>query len=173
MDKLLFLTNELINPNLYKQMHIPLSLISYGITKGKMYTHHGDRHKTFITLPVNKVWGNDVIYGALFLCKDFDFYSRILDAYHVCSMTTMYRNHKLDLHHRGVVNVSPIHFDTLDDLARLRYREGNIINAETYLGNTQHPKISQRFKNPSYRLLSGIHGEGFKQLFWEVENEGN
>lgn len=159
-----------MNPDMYKEMHLPLEFISFGIIEAKMYTHHG-RNKTFIVKPTTRRWGNSVCYGALFLCDDYDFYSRILDAYNICSMSTLFRNHKNDLHHRIEDFITPIHFDSLEEFVSLRYKESEPILAQIYVGNTKHPKIINRIKyrhQVSYRINSGIDGKNFKRLFWEV-----
>lgn len=169
MDKLIFLTNELQNPHIIKQMRIPLEFVRFGISEGRMYKHYNNK-STFI-LPVNalKKWGNSVVYGGIFICKDFDYYCNILDAYHICSLSTLFRNHSCDLHHRVEVPVRPIHFSTLSELAHLKYKEGEPITLTTYLGNLKHPKIKQRLNNSkSYRVIDGMDKEHFKQLFWEV-----
>ena len=168
MNNLLFLTNELINPDLQREMKLPLTFIQFGIAEGKMYKHFGNR-STFICKDSNKRWGNNVVYGGIFLCNDFDFYSRILDAYHLCSMSTMLRNHNQDLHHRVEIDVTPIYFKTLDELARIKYKEGKGILALTYKGNTKHPKIIKRLINErSFRVIDGIDEQNYKKLFWEV-----
>lgn len=168
MGQLLFLTNELQNPAYQKEMRLPLEFIAFGITEGRMYKHFRNQSNFVIPVDALKRWGNDVVYGGLFLCKDFDFYSRILDAYHVCSVSTLMKNHDMDIHHRIEVNVTPIFFDTIEELATLKYREGESIKAQTYMGNLKHPKISQRLdKTVSYRIIDGIDAENFKKL-WEV-----
>lgn len=134
-----------------------------------MYRHYGKRSNFVVPNDTLKHWGNDVVYGALFICKDFDFYNRIFDAYHVCSLSTLARNHINDIHHRVEVDVKPIYFDSINELASLQYREGEPIKATTYMGNTNHNKISQRLnKTVSYRIIDGIDAKNFKQLFWEV-----
>lgn len=171
MDKLIFLSNELQNPLIQKEMHLPLEFITFGITEGRMYKHFRNESNFIIPVDALKRWGNEVIYGGLFLCKDFDFYARILDAYHVCSMSTLLRNHDLDIHHRVEVDVRPIYFKTLDELKRLKYREGESVQATTYMGNLKHHKISRRLdKTVSYRIIDGIDKDNYKKL-WEVENE--
>lgn len=169
MSQLIFLHNELLNPKLQKELHIPLEFIIFGITEGRMYRHYNSQNNFIIPANTLQKWGNDVIYGGLFICKDFNFYSRLLDAYHVNSKSTMSHNHIKDLHHRIEASVTVIHFSTLDELAHLKYKEGETITAQTYHGNINHPKIKQRLnKKTSYRVISGIDKENFKQLFWEV-----
>ena len=174
MNKLIFLTNELLSPTLRMKMNLPISFINFGIIEGKMYSHQG-KHGTFCLLPgITKRWGNNVVYGAIFLLQDFDFYSRILDAYHICSMSTLLKNHQYDIHHRVEVKVIPIFFDTLDEFARIKYKEsGDAIQVQTYIGNKNHPKIKQRIrqvKANSYRIIDGVDKKHFKELFGEVTN---
>lgn len=169
MDKLIFLSNELQNPHQQREMHLPLEFITFGITEGRMYKHFRNQSNFIVPNDTLRHWGNEVIYGGLFLCKDFDFYAALFDAYHVCSLSRLSRNHNLDIHHRIEVDVKPIYFKTLDDLSRLKYKEGESVKAQTYMGNIKHNKISQRLnKTVSYRITSGIDAENFKQLFWEV-----
>lgn len=171
MNSLIFLTNELLNPKLRHDLKLPLEFISYGIMEGRMYRHYGGKSNFVVPNDTLKHWGNNVVYGALFICKDFDFYNRVLDAYHICSLSTLLRNHNNDIHHRVEQYVTPIFFETLNELALLKYREGKPIKAITYMGNIKHNKISQRLnKTVSYRIKDGIDAENFKQLFWEVKH---
>ena len=153
-------------------MHLPLEFISFGITEGKMFTHWRKKD-TFVAEhneELVKPHGNNVVYGGLFFCPDIQFYLPILDAYHVCSMSTLGKNHIKDYHHRKEKNIIPIYFNSLDELSRLKYREGKPIIAHTYVGNTHHPKIIPRINKYeiSYRLVDGMEKENFKALFREV-----
>lgn len=167
MIPLIFLSNRLLNPSLYKdEMHLPLEFITYGFIEGKMYKHY--RYKdTFITINNKVLWGNRVVYGALFFCPDVNFYLQILDAYHSCSLSTLKKNHIKDLHHRHVLNITTIYFDTLEELSKLQYREGEKILAHTYIGNTNHPKIKIRLhdRSNSFRIIDGINANDFKKLY--------
>jgi hypothetical protein len=85
-------------------------------------------------------------------------------------MSTLQGNQRWDIHHRIKVNVNPIHFNTLDELASLKYKEGEPIEVETYIGNVNHPKINQRINNShSLRVIDGVNPH-FKSLFMEVNN---
>lgn len=169
MNKLIFLTDNLLSPTNQANMRLPLSFITFGIIKAKMYSYFRNKD-TFITENVTRKWGNSVVYGALFVCQDFDFYSRILDSYYMCSMSTLLRNHQNDIFHRVNVDVVPITFDRFDDLQRLKYKEGESISSLTYVANQNHPKINKRIKDMknTYRIVDGINKENFYQLFWEV-----
>ena len=175
MSNLIFLTNQLQNPNFQKQMHLPLHFICFGIVEGKMYKYFNNKNNfiiatDYINQPIKR-WGNSVVYGGVFLCEDINFYIRILDAYHLCSLSTLLKNHDKDIFHRIKTQITPIHFKTLDELSRLKYTENNEkIEAQMYVANTNHPKINKRIndKKNSYRIIDGIDTKNFKQLFWEV-----
>ena len=174
MSSLIFLHNELMNPFIYNDtMHLPLDFISYGITDGYMYRHFNN--KSVFILPNNlyKERGNSKIYGAIFAVRDIDFYISLLDAYHACYKNKIQRNHIYDIHHRDTIEVVPIHFKSLSDLSRLKYREGTTtFNAEAYFGNPNHPKIKQRIGiRNSHRVVDGIDKNNFKELYRRVKNE--
>ena len=169
-NSLIFLYSELLSPEVYNSLRLPLEFISFGIVDAKMYRHFNNDSVFILPEDDTKAWGNTKVYGALFVCRDFDFYINILDAYHACSMDKLRRNHIRDIHHRSVVDVSPIYFDTLDELSRLKYREGISIGATTYYGNINHPKIKQRFgTTKSYRIVDGIYPKYYKELFRRVK----
>lgn len=157
-------------------LKLPLQFVCYGITPAKMFYHFRNTD-TFIVADDNiptRSWGNSVVYGGLFLCNDFDFYSRVLDGYHLCSMSLLGRNHQRDLHHRHIINVTPIYFDTLEQLARLQYTEGQPIMAQGYFGNPQHPNILRRIiirYKMSRRIEEGIDAPNFKELFRRNMND--
>lgn len=167
MNNLLFMYNELLDPNIYNKMKLPFEFISYGIIDGKMYRHLGNESVFILPYNYQKIWGNTKIYGGLFFCRDIDFYISILDAYHICFKDKLKRNHVNDMYHRHIVNVTPIFFNDLDELARLKYREGtSTIKANVYFGNPKHPKIKSRInKTQSYRIIDGIDAKHFKNLF--------
>lgn len=168
-NNLLFIYNELLDSDVSNDLKLPLEFICFATIDGKMYRHFRNDSVFILPLGDTKLWGNSKIYGALFLCKDIEFYISLLDAYHVCSKDKLRRNHIKDIHHREVVTATPIFFNDLDELSRLKYREGNVINATTYFGNINHPKIIQRFgTTKSYRIVDGINTTDFKKLYRSV-----
>jgi len=151
-------------------LNLPLEFISYGFVEAKLYKHFMN-NGTFI-LSYGKQWGNSVVYGAIFSLSDADFYIRLLDSYHQCSMSVLGRNHSRDVHHRISNTATPINFATIDDLERLKYRERSDIDVQFYTGNINHPKINQRLnKTVSYRILNGVDRH-FTKLFQEETNYG-
>lgn len=169
---LIFIANELLEPELLRQMNLPLEFISFAITDGKFYPHFKNNGWFYIPLGRDTNWGNSKVYGAIYLVRDYFFYIGILDAYHACSKSNLTYNHIRDIHHRVDTLVTPITFNSLSELSSLKYKEKTDLTVVSYIGNIKHPKINRRFStSENYRKVNGIYEEGFKNLFREVVNE--
>lgn len=152
---MLFLANKLIEPAYRNELKLPLEFVCFAIQKGKMYTHKKD------TFTVNWLWGdgNDVVYGAIYVLRDDFFHIRTVDAMHNCTLSALGYNHRLDLQHRVAIKVTPIAFNSIDELTTLRYRELEQIEVEMYIGNRHHPTILNRInrtQKSNYRVKNGI-----------------
>lgn len=143
-----------------------MHFVCFAHTEGKMYTYSKMKGKTFV-IKNTKKWGNSVVYGAVFLCERYYLYQEMLDAFHRCSMSNLGKNHHLDMTHRLDIEVTPITFATLDDMARLLYKEKDPITVQAYLANTKHPKINQRIydKWHNYRVIDGLDARYFKEMY--------
>ena len=172
MDKLIFLSSKILTSSTHKKLKIPLVFVSFAFIEGKLYKY---KKAPYLNMPLgyNKNRDNRVIYGALYFCKDFDFYSNQLDAFHSCSASKLGVNHPYDLCHRVEMPVTPIKFDTIDQFTRLMYQEKPEIMAEVYIGNTKHPKIKKYTSTKFYhaKIKSGVDREQFIKLFMEVSKE--
>lgn len=169
MDKLIFLATSILSKKKQLELRLPLVFINYALIEGKLYKYKSFPHLN-VPLGYNKNRDNRVIYGALYLCKDFDFYSKQLDAFFSCSLSALGSNHRFDLSHRVESDVTLIEFETLDQLSRLMYEEKATIKAEIYTCNTNHPKIKRYISDTRNRtrVKSGVDVIAFKQLFMEV-----
>ena len=168
MRDLIFISNKFINPTICQEFSLPLEFIRFAQIKGKMY-YHVRNQDTFVVQDFNRKYGNNVIYGAVFLLNNFEFYIRQLDAYFACSLSSLGVNHKLDTHHRLAVETTPISFSTVDQFERLLYSEDEPITCHAYLGNLNHPKIETRVKQEktSHRIPHGIYIKHFNKLIRE------
>lgn len=179
MDKLIFLADRLQDPDHMKSLRLPAHFVEPAILKNaKMYKSHSHTNyeKVFVLrdLPEDSR-GNKVVYGSIFLCNYWEVYRNVLDAYYRCSMATLNRNHIKDFHHREEINVTPIKFNTLDDLVRLNYLEKQDVAVTAYLANPDHPRVIKKLKhrgNSNQRMKSNIH-LGFKKQYegWKKNEE--
>ena len=171
MSKLLFLYDTFINPDMIRNLKLPMHFITFAYTEGKLYTHFRKDGTFLLPHGTTKAWGNRNVYGSIFQLDDFEFYIRVIDAYQRCSLSSLSRNHNNDIMHRLRVPCVPISFNTLDDLGRLRYSEREEHECYTYFGNPKHRKIRQRLvRNPSYRLIDGVDKANFIKLYEEVRS---
>jgi hypothetical protein len=150
----------------HKELNIPLEFVTFAHIEGKLYKHF--RNNGSFVLPNVKRKGS-VVYGAIFLLRDFDFYIRLLDAYYMCSYSTLHTNHRRDIHHREIVQATPIAFSDLDSFSRLLYKEKENVATNVYYGNRTHPKINQRLNlDARYRIIDGVSAKQFTEIYREV-----
>lgn len=169
---LIFLTNHLMSQSKLKDLRIPATFVCFGYVEGMLFKHYQHNQSSFLLLESGFNWGNSVVYGALYHINDYNYYIRQLDGYMRCSLSSISSNHKLDLHHRCSTEMTPIQFDTLDELDMLLYTETDEkFNVDVYVANLQHPDIKSKFGKRSYRytnrLTNGIDAKSFIDLFDE------
>ncbi len=166
-NQLIFLSNKLMSPHVQRTLRLPIHFVSFAHMPGQLYTVYGN---TDMFNYVSRRSQRKVVYGAIFLLENYDFHIRTLDSYGLCSLSALGRNHSLDTLHRIDVEVTPIKFNTLDELARLLYKEMKPIQTQTYVGNLTNPKINLRTKRHTYHVHSNIDKQSFKQLYREVSH---
>lgn len=152
----IFIYDKMLNPQVNKSIGIPLQFVCFAKIEAKMFRHYHS-NDVFALQHKSRTYMNKYVYGALFELSDADFYVRNLDAYYTCSLSMLRRNHKLDLHHRVMQKVTPIHFNSIFDFTRLKYTQSESIEAFVYFGNILHKRIKNRLnKTHSYRINDGV-----------------
>ena len=73
------------------------------------------------------------MFGGIFLLDYYNVTIRTLDGLYGCSKSRLNKNNNNDLMHRIKVPVTLITFDSLEDLAVMKYKERKVILADTYL----------------------------------------
>ena len=164
MNSLVMITNNLQSPKKRNRHLIPAEPLGIAMMEARMYEYRGD---SFIATPSNKPWGNSVVYGTLYHIKDFEHWSRALDAYHDCSLSLIGRPHELDLQHRVECDIVLINPRNKESLLSLDYTELTTTKAFVYIANLAHPKIKQRvdYSKHRYRIQSGLRTALLEQ--WE------
>ena len=178
MKKIIFLYDKFINPKFINKRKLPLTFISFGFIKGKLYSSSTAmrRYSVFATDEGKRKYGNNKVYGALFVLDRAEHFLRILEGLYACSYLRLNKNHKLDIMHRKVVQFTPIIFPSLDDLSKGKYTELKEVKCIAFYGNILHPHIAHRISNPSnncFKINSGVDAENFKELYMEVNNESS
>ena len=171
MPILLFLSNELCDPHVQRKLRVPLTFISFAIMPMHMYRGL-HKHTSSFLVPHSRRQTQDVVYGALFVLADADYHIRTLDGYHLCSMSTLRRNHTLDHQHRTTHHATPIGFRSVDELARLLYTERDPVEVHVYVGNPDHPTIAQCLQPRKRRFIThGVDKHPLTHLLREVLHE--
>lgn len=157
MSKLVFLYNNLLDKEVRDKLSIPIEFVCFGYIKARLY-HFKENYIAISNTDLKRKWGHDIVYGGIFILKEEYFYERILDASLVCSKSALYKNHRLDIMHRHQVPCTPIHFETVEDFAYMRYTEKEEIQVDTYLGNPLNEYVKHRIISPYIRNreLSGL-----------------
>lgn len=166
ITSLVFISNDLMCPEVRRDLRLPLHFVSFAIIDAQMYTNI--RNDGVVNVIRDNPRANTVTYGAIFHVEDFDFHIRSLDAYHLCSLSSLRTNHVLDTQHRINIQVRPITFDSIDTLERLLYTEHKAVKVQAYIGNLNHPKLNRRIRSTrSARIRDNILVEPFLQLLRE------
>jgi|SRR6185312_9140433 len=169
ISNLIFLSNELMDARVRNDMRLPLHFVTFAIIEAQLYSNV--RNEGVVNVRQERKYKGNVAYGALFHLEDFHFHIRQLDAFHMCSLSALGRNHDLDTQHRIITDTTPIVFSSIDALERLQYEEKRVTKATAYIGNLKHPKLNRRIRNTnSKRIKQNILVEPFLHLHREVTN---
>lgn len=170
---LIFLTNLLMTQQKLNDLKIPATFVCFGYVEGMLFKHYSHNQSTFLILESGYRWGNTVVYGALYHIDDYHFYVRQLDGYMRCSLSSINSNHRLDLHHRVKAIVTPIRFNSLDELDLLLYTEDDEqFEVDVYIGNPKHPNVKTKLNRQhsykeSFRVSNGVDALSFIKLYEE------
>lgn len=180
MKNLVFLYDILLDGKYRRETQLPLTFISYAFINAKMYHYYEHRYgpirSNLIAVEndaVSRRWGNDKVFGGIFLLDYFNVTIRDLDGLYSCSKSRINKNNRNDLMHRKVIETTPIQFKSLDELSRHKYKRLEIIKTHAYLGNPFHRWISHRIKMERYRVIDGVDKKHFKMLFEQEGGESN
>lgn len=156
MKKALFLYN--ISGTLEKlgELKIPYQFVSYGYIEGALYYCKKDYIALDVNSDLKKHKGFNKVYGILIVIDKSEFYMRAMDAINCCSKTSLNKNHDLDIMHRVKRKFTPISFKSIDDFFKMKYREYEEIEVETYIGNTKNKNIKQMVKRRESRYNIGL-----------------
>lgn len=172
MKQVVFLYNEWLDEEKQKLAKLPLEFICfayidntvmYEIEKKYVAIREGE---IAITKKYNKV------YGALYILHNSERSIRTLDAVMICSKAFIGSNHKNDVTHRKNVQVTPIHFNSIEEFLLMCYKEKDKIDAITYLANQDNIMIREGVLNTvRNREVCGFDINNFINLMMKEKDE--
>lgn len=164
---LIFLYNELMEEQYRRALGLDMKFISFGyIRDAKLYQLDVDN---VIAVNYNDIKGgdgNNKVYGAIFYLHEKE-HKRLIDAYMISSCSVLGGNHIYDTTHYFEGIITPIRFNTLDELSRLLYNESPPVKCGYYLGNINKSQIKNRLIQSRNRLTSGLLEHSIFSLFLE------
>ena len=147
-DKLIFLYDKLMTRSEQKKMKIDTKFIAYGKMRGKMYrvisrwTQVGPVAKQTKRLFVIPADTTKMIYGGIFLAKDWEVTRQKFHAYYHNSMPNCGATLKEDLYAFTESDVYPIKFKSLTELQTGRYETGSPVRCGVFIGNLGNGRIT-------------------------------
>lgn len=167
--KLIFLYDKAMTKEFRETLNLPLEFITFAFVNGKMYEYYedGPTHIALQNDAIVKSWGNDKIFGAIFALPYYEANIRTLDGLYACSRQRLGMNNPNDIMHRLDIEATPIHFNSIDELARMLYTRRTPIKVQAYFGNPEHQWISHRVLMQRYRVIDGVDHNNFLKLYEE------
>lgn len=166
---LLFLYDKLMTKHEQECANLDLEFIAFGQISAKMYwLNDTKRKRVFAMVPPIKT--TSLVYGGIFLLKDYEHNRYKLHAYYNNSMPYTDCTLIEDLYEMRTVNVIPISFGSLKDLESGKYKKGNPVECFAFFGNPVNKQIQYNAARRYYKL-KGVDKDSFIKLIREQVNE--
>ena len=147
MKQVVFLYNEWLDEEKQKLAKLPLEFVCFAyIDNAVMYEIEG-RYVAIRKGEIATTKKYNKVYGALYILHSSERSIRTLDAVMMCSKAFIGSNHKYDVTHRINAQITPIHFDSVEEFLLMRYTEGDELDVITYLANQDNTMIRENVLN--------------------------
>ena len=173
-DSLFFIYDKLMTKDEQKVSNIEMEFISFGLINAKMSrvtTRYDPSNKIILkrifATPIN---GIHVVFGGIFLLKNYERDVYKIHTYYDNSMMFLGNTMKEDLYDFVEIAVTPIKFNSIDDIKTCNYKIGNDVMCGTFIGNQANERISYNIKQKLYRMPA-MDKESYIQLIKEIKNE--
>lgn len=169
MDELFFIYDKLLTKQERDKIHLDLQFISLAQMQGKMYWYTDSKKKWIFAVPQDT---SKVIYGGLFLMKDYDLHKHRIHAYYNNSIGSSGKTFIENTYDLSNVQVRPIKISSLSDLLTGRYKVGDGVDCKCFVGNLQNNRMNFNSKRQRYYGTQRIDKESFITLI-EEQNGGH
>lgn len=163
MDKLIFLYDKLMTKKEQKLTGLNLKFVAYAQVKAKAYWVNDNKRKRIFLIPSKGV-STKLMYGAIFLLKNYEENKYKLHAYYNNSFAYLNMTIKEDLYDFSNVIISPIKFNSLKNIELCNYTYGNPIECVCFIGNEKNNKIQNSIKRRRYYKENNVDQKNFIQL---------
>lgn len=169
MDKLLFIYDDLMTLRVQTLTSIPIQLITPAQLSAKMYWVTDTKKKRPFLIPESGV-STKIVYGGVFLLKEYEHFQHKLHSYYNNSIPFTTRTIKEDLFDLQVVKPRPIRFSGLKELQRCKYEIGEEVDCECFVGNGANHLIWHCMQRRKYYKLKNINATAFIEMVKENMN---
>lgn len=164
MNNQIFVYDELLLNDIRTKLNIEPIRERIAETSGKLYMVN---QIPIMLLPndITHTRNNRRVLGAIYTFTDASMQNilDIVDNYKCCSLSRINVKHPLDLTYRTLLQVYPIIFDNIHELANFRYKYLEPEQCWVYLGNVKHDKIQYCVKKNQHNKLSdGCYEKGLQ-----------
>jgi len=168
VDKLLFIYDNLMTVDEQVLAEIPLEFLSLGQMQGRLRWFNDTKKRRLFAVP-NNGYSTKVIYGGIFLLKEYEHFMHKLHSYYHNSFPYTNRTIREDMYVLTPVSVRPLKISSLSGLAKGEYEVGEAIMCETFIGNTMNPQIKNSMKKRYYEHKN-IYAPSYLQMVKENYN---
>ena len=163
-DKIIFLYDELMTKEYQEIMRLPVKFLSLGLVNAKLYFYNDTKQRRKFIIP-NEKQSSSVVFGSLFLFKDYDDYKLHLHSFYnnEAILETSYTE---DHYILSKIQVTPIKAKTYEDLLRSNIEYLDKLECETFIGNLKNDKIIHSITHRHYKM-GAMDTKNFKQLLKE------
>lgn len=169
MDKLLFIYDKLMTADEQSLINVPLRLVSFAQMQARMYQVNDTKKKRLLAFPKPGV-STKVVYGGLFLLRDFEFHQHKLHSYYYSCTPFTGIEAVEDMFVMKDVTVRPIRFQNLASLAASNYEVGECVSCAAFVGNARNKKIQNSLKK-KYWTAKNIDKGSFIKMVKESQGE--
>ena len=169
MDELIFIYDKLLTSQERKKIHLDLQFISFAQMQGKMYWYTDGKKKWIFAVPKDT---SKLIYGAIFLMKDYDLHKHKIHAYYNNSIGSSGKTFIENTYDYIPATVRPIKLTSLSDLLSGRYKVGDKMECKCFVGNLQNARMNFNSNRQRYYGKQRIDKESFITLI-EEQNGGH
>lgn len=176
-DKFLFLYDKLMTAAERKKIKLNAEFIACGQMHGKMRwvvtrrISNKNAYKNTRRIFAIPKDTTKVIYGGIFLVKEWEFERQKVHAYYHNSIPNCGHTLREDLYDFAEVGVRPIKFQQLKDLKTGRYKIGEELICGAFVGNLANGRMNYNNINEPYYSEKRIDKENFITMITEVKHE--
>jgi hypothetical protein len=153
-----------------EKIELNLQFIACGQMRGNMYWVR-DPRKQYI-FAVNRERTSKVVYGGIFLMKDYDLHKHKIHAYYNNSMVYSGETLDVNLYDFTDVLVRPIKISSISDVITNRYSIGKEIECGCFVGNKSNRRMNYNStKGKRYYKVKRIDKENFIQMIKDRKGE--